>query len=75
MADATVTITAAVPQAITVEARELRPGDHLFDVYGGTHRIVSVHAGPAGSGRIITRRDDRIRDWWAPTELVTILRK
>lgn len=65
-----ISITAAVPSAITITADKILVGDSLFDSHGGTHRISKV----TKRGIIVrTFRSDGIINRWAAGDTVTIL--
>lgn len=66
-----VSITEAHPEATKLFARELRVGDRVFDVYGGTHALTHVRHYVHVTR---TRRDDGPADTWDQDDILTVLR-
>ena len=69
-----VDIADVVPQAVRVRADEIRPGDSVFDIFGGTHPLVSVRSIRKGRAVSVKRADVPYRDQWAADATVTIIR-
>lgn len=69
----TAEIAAVFPDAVKVEARELKLGDCLFDTFGGTHEIVEIER-RKNSRWIQTTRLDGWVDHFERHDTVTILR-
>lgn len=68
-----VDISAVVPGTIQIKAKDLRVGDKVFDLFGGTHELAMVRT--LKSGVVSTRRDDqRYTEHWFPEDTITILR-
>lgn len=66
--DVTVETASVVPGAVRARALTLRPGDTVFDVFGGRHVLVRVNVTSRG---VRTVREDGVRDVFAPLEDVT----
>lgn len=59
------------PAAIKIVARDLRPGDLLFDAYGGTHALESVRR---RQGWVDVTRADGWPDRFHGSDIITIIR-
>lgn len=42
ISQATVTITDVVPDTVSIKVRNMQVGDHVFDVWGGEHRVWKI---------------------------------
>lgn len=72
MSAAIVSIKDVFPEALQIQARDLKAGDKVFDACGGTHALVDVRR--LKSGAISTLRKDGWRDRFEAADLITILR-
>lgn len=72
-AAAIVEICDVFPDAVKVEAGDLRLDDLFFDAFGGTHPIVDIKR-RKGSPWVRTERDDGWVDQFHSTDIVTIIR-
>ncbi|HTF53684.1 MAG TPA: hypothetical protein VK735_40080 [Pseudonocardia sp.] len=68
----TVDITDTNPKATRIPATDVKVGDRVFDVYGGTHRIVSVRPLKDG-GASLRREDAEYPERFALGEKITII--
>jgi hypothetical protein len=71
---ALVDITSLRPDAVQITGIELKVGDLVFDIQGGTHVLTSVR-GPLSDGQISYKRADaNYRERIGPADPITVVR-